>query len=241
MCNGPCNNRYRRARAIYQVATEAHAKQAAAFAEAGKPVPDPPREPSIQPEWGAPIWCAACAARIRAALDGLGDLGSMLAAMPPEVHPAVDWPREQLKVAGTRAAPSPSPSGDTLEEFEAWLAGWEALAKGDTYRPRRGAMARHNMVCVLIDFSAVLLARRDRPGDDDPPDGQLFGEQVWAWHRYLADATHSDRPARHVNKRCPGKGCDRYTLWEKPGEEYIICVNPACNARLTREELAGVA
>jgi len=89
------------------------------------------------------------------------------------------------------------------------------------------------MINALTDFLDPLLANPEVAGD--------FGTEVFRWHRELVALTHSGKQAKHVKQQCPNPSCRKYTLWEYPGEDYIRCVNPSCNARPTREELAKVA
>ena len=233
ICPGPCNNAYRRARALYEAARKEHDAAAARATDAGSTVPDPPEAPSIRPWFGSPIWCLRCHAMIRAALSDIGDLGAMVAALPPGVRPAVDSTRERVKVSGSRPALSPSPGGDTLDELTGWLRSWEAVVKRTDERPRRGILAteRHAILSVLIELLDATLIREDV--------AVSFGEETLAWHRQLIAAAHAAREAKHVKKPCPS--CKRYTLWERPGQPYIECVYEDCHRRLTREELDNAA
>lgn len=233
ICEGSCNSRWRKAQALYQAALAAY-DQALADLKDGDEVPEPPEAPDIQPWRGEPVYCTRCQSVIRSELAELDDLASGLAALPPGISAASDSRREPVKVSGSRPAPSPSPGADDLDELAGWLREWEAIAKGDGGpRPRRGFLATE------ITTICGWLYHHFDPLITNPEIAADFGSEIRRWHRELTAKTHSASFARHVKQPCPKppSGCGRYTLWEKVGEDYISCVNPDCNRRLTRAEL----
>jgi hypothetical protein len=229
-CPGVCNARYRRKWRIHEAVRAVYLKELGRLAE-GQPRPDAPREPDDIPAWGDPVWCGTCTSLIRVDLSDIEDLASMLATRPPDVRAAVDADYQQVRVkVTTRTRPSPSQGADWLDELARWMAAWEEIAKGDDQRPRRGILAseRHAMISVLGDYLPEMLARREISAD--------FGGEVQRWHAELKRLTHAAEESRHFKQPCPG--CKRYTLWEYLGETYLRCINPACNAAPTREEMA---
>jgi hypothetical protein len=233
-CPGSCNSGYRKARAIYE---DALAKYEAALEKLadGDEVPGPPEQPDTRPWLGDPVWCSRCTAIIRRELAELDDLAAMLSALPPGIRAAAEGTREHVKVATSRAAASPSPSGDDLDELAGWLAGWE-----DEYRRLRAwpsSPQRGHLATAITSGIAWLSTHLD--GILASPFAQEAGEETRRWHAELRSKTHAASYARHVKKPCPG--CKRYTLWEKVGEEYISCVYEDCSRRLTHAELDASA
>jgi hypothetical protein len=228
-CPGSCNARWRKAAALHQAAVAAHLSALAGLPPGAK-APDPPVPPDISPWHGEPVFCQRCQSQVRAELAELDDLAAMLAALPPGVRPATPDRREPVKVSGSKAAPSPSPAADDLDELAGWLRSWEAVARHeDDPRPRRGFLATEvtTLVAWLYHHFGALITDPDVAAD--------FGAETRRWHRELTAKAHAASYSRHVKKPCPG--CGRYTLFEKPGEDYIACAYEDCRRRLTRAEL----
>jgi hypothetical protein len=238
-CPGACNNRYRRAMAIWRATRAAYDAKLDLLPESA-PVPEPPRKPTIEPVPGAPVWCGPCQARISGLVADLDDLASRLAVLPPGILPASDTRVEQVRVSRSPDPASPSPAADTLDELAGWLRSWERLAR-PTRVPRRGVLSSEITAITgwLGAHLAAILADETWADDLGQTYAEAFGTQTAEWHRYLVRATHSGTQPKHVKQPCPAKGCGRFTLWEYPGETYLRCVNPACNARPTREEIAA--
>src|SRR5262249_13014936 len=115
-CDGPCNSRYRKARAEYEKAL------------AGYDPLDPdqarPAAPEVYPVYGDP-WCPRCKSQIHEMLSQLDDLACLLNAMPPSVNARND--DKAGKVSGSKDVPSPSRRMDDLEELGEWLRSWESI------------------------------------------------------------------------------------------------------------------
>jgi len=228
-CPGTCNSQWRKDHALYR-AKLAEYDAALAGLVPGDLVPNPPAPPESRPWAGQPVWCSRCMTLIKAELDELDDLIAGLARLPPGIRPAAANRRERVRVTTSRGKPSASPPGDDLEEFGRWLRDWEAAAKKEDWpRPRRGFLATEATTIIgwlYHHFELLIL---------DPDAAEDFGAEVRAWHRTLSDKAHYGSMPRHVKKRCPA--CKRYTLFERPGDEYISCVYENCNGRFTAAEL----
>ncbi len=229
-CPGSCNSRWRRLKAIYDVAVENHARIVALSAE-GDEIPEPPRKPDVEPAVGEPVWCKRCASIIRQELADFDELAAHLAALPPGIRPAVERRHERVKVSGTHAAPSPSPSGDEMDDLLRWLQRWER-----EYRAHRDwpTPAPRGYLAGKITAGVAWLGEH-LDGILTTEWAETFGTETRQWHRNLVSTTHAARSAKHVKKACPR--CRLYTLWEEIGQDYIRCVNEDCNRRMTREEL----
>lgn len=230
LCPGTCNSAYRKAHALYGDALAKYGAVLEKLADGDK-VPEPPEAPDVRPWLGDPVWCSRCTAVIRRELAEMDDLAAMLAALPPGIRAVVEGTREHVKVATSRVAASPSPAGDDLDELASWLQAWE-----DEYRHLRGWPSppqRGGLASKITSGVAWLGGHLD--GILTAPFAQDVGEETRRWHAELRAKTHAASYARHVKLPCPG--CKRYLLWEKVGEEYIACMNPDCNRRITRAEL----
>jgi len=122
---------------------------------------------------------------IRSELAELDDLAALIGAIPPLARPGQDG---SGKVTGTRTAVSPSARLDDLEDLNAWLRSWEAVARdeGDP-KPRRGMLARESttLTAWLYHHYDQLITHPDA--------GKDFGEEVRRWHRDMATGR---RPGR---------------------------------------------
>lgn len=237
-CVGKCNTRYWQAEALYKQALAKWEEGQARLLDAGFPVPDPPQRHSIRPVPGEPVWCAgedSCTVKIRVMFGELDDLAAKLSRLPPGVRPAVNLRRQQIKVKSSPAPRSPSAAVDTLTELQAWLLHYERQYRrlhrwGDP--PKRGSLAaaRTSAIAWLGDhLDGLLVTRLAEP----------FGVELFDIYGELQAATHDDVVEHFVPTPCPKppRGCGRFTLWQKPGDENIHCRNPNCNRVLTREEL----
>jgi hypothetical protein len=216
-CPGTCNRAWRQALAIYE------AELAEYNTQPGQPG-KPPEKPEIRPWYGNP-WCHRCQSAIREDLTQLPDLAAQLAMRPPGVKPVAT--AERVKVSGSREQPSPSPAGDDIDELARWLNAWHAVLLDDDdviprYSDEAEAIRKHTAV-LYHSFSPLITS----------PAGQEFGSQIRSWHRRLENAVHEGTFLRFVPIMCPG--CKRYALWERPGEEYVVC--RYCPARPSRSEL----
>lgn len=233
LCPGPCNGRFRKARALYGRATadygEAMTAWAVAMETAGPdldpgPGPPKPEPPDIRPYPGEPAWCARCMSMIHQELAELDDLASMLLAIP-DLRGAAD---QSGKVSGTRGHRSPSPFADDADELAAWLRSWESLARGTDPAPRRGYLAGEITATSawLVAHYEQLITNPDFAGD--------YGTEIRDWHRSLKAKAHAGNATKHMPRPCPR--CRLYTLWATDGEDYVVCKNEDCRRLMSREE-----
>lgn len=220
-CAGPCNSRWRRARAEHEAAL-------AAFDPASGQ--DPPEPPDVRPAPGDP-WCAKCKAIIHQELGELDDLAALIAARPPLASSSEDV--SAGRVGGTRATPSPSPRMDDLEELTGWLRDWESACRGDGPRPRRGYLATEitTITAWLVTHFDAIITHPDLAAD--------FGAETRRWHRELSGKARAGVIDKHMKRPCPR--CELYTLWARDGEDCVRCINNDCNRRLTRAEFQQLA
>ena len=96
-CNGPCNSRYRKARAEHEAAVAAYDPL-----DADQSRPEPPK---VYPVYGDP-WCPRCKNQIHEQLAQIDDAAAILAAFPASLNSRGD--DKAGKVSGSKAEPSPS-------------------------------------------------------------------------------------------------------------------------------------
>jgi phage FluMu protein Com len=223
-CPGPCNSRYRKARAEYDKALAGYDPLA--------PEQSRPEPPAVQP-WPGDPWCPKCKSIIHAELSQIDDAAAILAARPPLDVAGGDEETRAGRVSGTREARSPSPRMDDLEELGGWLRNWESAFRGTDPMPRRGYLAteRTTIISWLVDHFDSCICHPDLAAD--------YGAEIRRWYRELTAKARAGIADKHVKKPCPR--CRLYTLWARDGEDYVRCVNEDCNRRMTREELAGLA
>ena len=223
-CPGPCNSRYRRARAEYEAALAAYDP-----ADADQERPQPP---DVQPWLGDP-WCPKCKAVIHSELGQIDDAASILAARPPLDVAGTDEESRVGRVSGTREPRSPSPRMDDLEELGEWLRNWESAFRGGDPQARRGYLAteRTTIISWLVDHFDAHITHPDLAAD--------YGAEIRRWYRELADKARAGIVDKHMKQPCPR--CRLYTLWARDGEDYVRCINTECNRRMTREEFRQLA
>ena len=206
-CAGPCNSRYRRARAEYEAALLAY--------DPTNPEQEAPEPPDIQPWLGDP-WCPKCKAVIHQELGELDDLAALIAARPPLASSTAD--ESAGRVSGTRDHPSPSSRMDDLEELNGWLRNWESAYRGDDPRPRRGYLAKESTTIIawLVSHFEPCITHPDLAAD--------FGSEIRRWHRELLGRARAGTIDKHQKRPCPR--CKLYTLWARDGEDYVRCINP---------------
>ena len=220
-CPGPCNSRYRKARAEYEAALAAY--------DPLDPHQSRPEPPDVYPVYGDP-WCPRCKSQIREQLAQIDDAAAILAALPPSPNDRSD--DKAGKVSGTRAQPSPSNRMDDLEELGEWLRSWESAYRGEDPTPHRGWLASEitTITAQLVFHFDKIITHPDRALD--------FGREIRRWHRELQEKARAGQVDKHVKRPCPR--CRLYTLWARDGEDYVRCINDECGRRLTREELAAM-
>ena len=230
ICEGPCNTTYRRKHALFEAAVAEYARKLETRADSD-PVPGPPQAPDVSPWYGNPVWCGKCMSAIREQLAELDDLAALIGAIPPLARPADD---RNIKVDGTRSAPSASARMDDLEDLNSWLRGWESVAREeDDPRPRRGLLAKESttLTAWLYHHYEQLITDEDAALD--------FGQEVRRWHRDLSRRAAAGQVRRHQKRPCPR--CNLYTLWLTIGEDYIRCCNEDCRRVLSRQEYDALA
>lgn len=225
VCTGRCNARPRREAEDYARALTAWQSDMAAWTNAEPEVrgPEParPAEPASRWMAGAPFWCLADAAEIRAALADL-DQQMTLRLQAGDGHRGLDL---NERVSSSPEPASPSPAHDQLDELVRWLRDWQNAywtSQGWPTPTYRGESAP-----ALTAVSAMLGAHLT--GILAHPDYAVgFGTGVLSWHRELTAAAKT-RP-RRVSKqmRCPQ--CHLATLSQMEGEDLIECRNRDCGA-----------
>lgn len=222
VCDGPCNSRYRKARAEHEKALAEYDPL-----DSGQSRPSPPE---VYPFYGDP-WCPRCKSQIHEQLAQIDDLAAMLSAFPPSPNSRSD--DKAGKVSGSKAQPSPSSRMDDLEELGDWLRHWESAFRGtEEARPHRGYLASE-----ITTVTAWLVFHFDK-NITHPDLGLDFGREVRRWYREMQEKARAGTIDKHVKKPCPR--CRLYTLWARDGEDYVRCVNEDCNRLMTREELAAL-
>lgn len=221
VCDGPCNSRYRKARAEHE---KALAEYDPLDSEQSRPSP-----PEVYPFYGDP-WCPRCKSQIHEMLGQIDDAASILAALPPSISDRGD--DKAGKVSGSKAAPSPSSRMDDLEELGDWLRHWETAFRGEDPKPHRGWLATE-----ITTITAWLVFHFGK-NITHPDLGLPFGREVRRWHRELQEKARAGQVDKHVKKPCPC--CRLYTLWVRDGDDHVRCINTDCNRLMTREELAAL-
>lgn len=224
VCPGPCNNTYRRRKALYEADVAEYARKLETRTDTD-PVPEAPHPPDMSPWYGSPVWCLKCVSAIKEQLAEIDDLAALVGAIPPLARPADDG----TKISGTKSAPSPSARMDDLEDLDSWLRSWEAAARDeDDPRPRRGILAQESTTVTawLYHHFDVLMLNPDAAKD--------FGDEIRRWHRDLGRRAAAGQMRRHQKRPCPR--CDLYTLWLVIGDNYVRCVNTDCGRVLSLSE-----
>lgn len=220
-CIGPCNGRFRREQAAFKAALDTWDRAMAARREGDPEIPRP-----LAPEtraWPGNPWCPRCQGMLRAQLAELDDLAALLAAIPD-----LSAPSEEARVSGTRAAPSPSPAMDELDELAGWLRDWQSALQGSDPVARRGYLA------TAITTGVHWLALHFDPLITHPDIAQDFGTELRQWHRRLVSQAKAGAGIRHMTKQCPR--CRAYTLWRADGDRYVKCVDRDCQRHLSMDE-----
>lgn len=229
-CPGPCNNDYRRVRALYDADLAAYVA-AIEKRDGTGPIPEAPEPPHTRPWYGDPVWCRKCASSIHEQLAELDDLAALVAAIPPLPRPGDDG---LGKLKGTKAVPSGSARMDDLDDLNSWLRGWESAARReDDPRPRRGILARESTTLVAWLYAHFDVLIYDGNAAKD------FGEECRRWHHALAKRAAAGQIRRHKKRPCPR--CSLYTLWLTMGEDYVRCVNEDCGRILSRADYDALA
>lgn len=223
-CIGPCNSRYRRARAEYEAALAAYDP-----ADEDQERPEPP---DIRPWLGDP-WCTKCKGIIHSELALIDDVASILAARPPLDVSGSDEETRVGRVSGTRDTPSPSPRMDELEELGGWLRDTESAFRGTDPPGRRGYLAteRTTIISWLVDHFEDHITHPDLAAD--------YGKEIRQWYRQLAAQARAGTVDKHMKRPCPR--CGLYTLWARDGEDHVRCINTECNRRMTWNEFRQLA
>jgi hypothetical protein len=210
-CPGPCNRRYREARATW--------KEALAGYDPLDSSQSRPEPPDIAPWLGDPVWCGLCASKIRLRLAELDDLIALRKA-------AADGHRQSDAAERVSGAPgeasSPSQAADDEDEIAGMLAGWERAYR-EIRRwpspPPRGELASAETACI-----AWLLHHLD--GILCSPAAADFGLEVLQWHREFTSSTKAGARTLRKPMRCPS--CQLLTLTWTEGETQVACGNPDC-------------
>jgi hypothetical protein len=223
-CIGPCNSRYRRVIADYRDALSEWHEHAAARLP-GDSEPAKPEEPDLRPWPGAPVWCGRCQALIRRQLAELDDLGSIVIAFNDGHRTATD---HDSRVSGSKTAPSPSATGDDIDDLVDCLLGWESVHRGEDPKARRGDLAT-----VLTTVTSWIVAHFD-PMITNPDYAADLGSEIRTWHFRLSarGKAGTGRTPRHLP--CPR--CQHRSLVQEQGDGYIECTNPGCGRLLSMDD-----
>lgn len=224
-CPGPCNERHRRV-------WDEHAQALAEYdpLDASTSRPDAPEALYWH---GEPVWCPPCASKIVRRLGQLDYLAAILSAADDGHRSSGDLER----VSGTTEQPSPSQTGDALDEMFGMLSGWEAIyreLKGWSYGPPRGEMASRETECInwlQHHLHGILVS--EVAAD--------FGLEILQWHREAASSAKAGVRTRRKPMRCPSVSCRMLTLFWTEGEQNVYCKNPDCGRVLTLAEYEAEA
>lgn len=219
-CRGPCNARYRRAMADY-------GDTLAQWQERREDGEDEPRpeEPDIRPWLGAPIWCTRCQPLIRRQLAELDDLAAIITATADGHRGAAD---EDTRVRKSKNPPSPSPTSDDVDDLIDTLRNWESAHRGTDPLSRRGDLATefHTIISsLLFRFDAMIT---------NPDYAQDYGAEIRVWHNRLSARGKAGTGVTPRHLPCPR--CNRRSLVQEQGADYIRCTNPDCQRLLNMDD-----
>jgi hypothetical protein len=218
-CPGPCNHRWRQARAAYD---KALAEYDPLDADQRRPSP-----PEITAVAGCP-WCGDCQATIKRELSEIGRLVAHLTANADGY--AADTAPGQ-RVTGSPGHRSPSPAHNLYDEVDSVLYAreceWWQIRFGHTTPPdRRGFLAdkfTDTLVWLLEHFSGMIC---------HPGIGQPFGEEIRDWHRRLRARSKTGPGVHHKTLPCPRCGMVPSLSWRE-GDDYVRCGNRDCGRMLS--------
>ena len=189
--------------------------------------PEQQEDSDAQPRQGEPVWCDSCKARIRWQLAALDYAAAMLAFRADGWH---EQPESPARANGHH--PSPSQTGDDLQELVAWLLDWEDAARKEM---GLGASFRHGYLATVqsevIAWLAMHLTRIL-----ELPFAQDFGEEVGRWHRELL-AKNKAQPPRKALLNCPR--CERKLLYWLDGRDGLMCAG--CHRPMSEDEYRAEA
>ena len=227
-CPGPCNHRWRQARAAYDKAMAEYDPL-----DQDQPRPSPPEITAFP---GNP-WCGDCQATIKRELSEIGRLVAHLAANA-DGYAADTGPGQ--RVTGTPGQRSPSPSHNLYDELDSVLYAreceWWQIRFGRSGGPpdRRGFLAdkfTDTLVWLLEHFSGMI---------SHPDIGQPFGEEIRQWHRALRTRTKTGTGIQHKSLPCPRCGMVP-SLSVREGDDYVRCGNRDCGRMLSRADYDAYA
>lgn len=216
ICPGACNEKYRRAQAVF--------KKALAEYDPLDPATSRPEPPNTSYSPGFP-WCFDCRSAIREQLLEL-DMLAALRWLGADGYPA-DAGAE--RVSGSREQSSPSPAADDVDDVAAMLAGWEQAyreLKGWPPGIRHGDLAAKRTECI-----AWLSEGPRLDGILASAMAEDFGFEVMQWHAELKAKAKAG--VRNLRKplRCPN--CKLLMLRYTDGDKDVRCFNPECRQILS--------
>lgn len=234
-CPGSCNYRWREAQALY--------KQALADYDPLDAHQERPQPPQIRPVRGTP-WCERDQAVIRRDLADLDDLAALLDAMSDGGRG--QRPGAQMPKGKRHGGPSPSPTGDLLEQLAGDLREWESRVRGGVPLARRGYLATETttMIAWLLSHFARAITMADlttTPDGRAVPFAVKFGEGIRWWQKRLRAIAKAGTGTHHRPVRCPR--CGELAVWWTEGDEHAVChgKNNTCGRLIGLDELDALA
>ncbi|HEV2255384.1 MAG TPA: hypothetical protein VGS06_19560 [Streptosporangiaceae bacterium] len=223
-CVGSCNWHWRKAREAFDLALAGY--------DPLDPAQSRPVPPDLYPVYGDP-WCGRCKTQIRRELAEIDDLASILGAMA-DGHRG-RRPGTRLSRSRQSAAPSPSPTGDLLEELRHDIHGWETATRGTDPLARRGFLATETTTSIswlVTHFDDAIL---------HPDFAVDFGREILRWRRTLKQLTSAGVGVQHKPVRCPR--CDEYAVFWTEGDDHAECRGKGgtCGRLIGMDELDGLA
>jgi len=222
-CPLSCNTRWRQAQEIL------NSYAAVVLAWEADPIGNPPAEPEVgevRPWLGDPVLCPRCQSQVRQELAELSDLAAIADAENTGHRHGPDADR----ISGSKAAPSPSPVADDLDELASILRDWQAVALGMDETPARTGFLMSEIATLCARLSSLHFTKLMSNADV----AASFAEEVRQWHKRLTGQTKAGTGVHHKPRPCPR--CSRMSLTWRDGTSYVSCSNPDCARMMSLDE-----
>lgn len=235
LCAGPCMNGYRRkvrsheaAQLAYRAALDDHHAAVTAWHAplVWPEEPAAPAEPRLSyPVYGEPVYCPDCVYAIKSQLSKLDGAACVYLRESDGLRGQTD----QVRVSGSDAPASLSPTIEDLDELDGWLRDWKAAYLGCDTLARQGQLA--DSITLGASWLVVRVERiLARPGM-----AQAFGEEVAGWYGRLRRYDPSEVVVERLKGiRCPE--CGGLTLERRVGEDKVTCRMMTCERILKLSE-----
>lgn len=194
----------------------------------------------LNPRWGDPVHCQACAGR---AHRQLGELPELVAAIHLEAAHATRGPK--AGTIGRIGGNIPAWPGQASRLLTDRIVGGMLDLEDDLRELRRlnARPGRGNEGATLTGSVRFLGAHLDwalthHPAASEAHDRDSANPaaQIDSWHRAAQRFTARDPRLEHHRVPCPR--CEMLTLFRADGDDYIECRNSACGLLLTPGEYA---